>query len=244
MIPAKKMFVLPDFKMSDLISENPYLLLMLEHFGIGLVVHDKSVRQLCIENNISEQLLISFANLYNGFHPPINAAYSFDDLKTIILFLKNSHQYYLKEKYPQIRGNISQMFELNEQSAMLMVEKFFDQYFAEVTEHLNYEEVVVFSYVNNLFVGLDNKLATKKSGNYSVNEYREHHNDIEEKLADLKNLLLKHLPLENDQQVRRKLLISLFELEHDLNIHSRIEDLILIPLVEKLEQSVETTHGR
>jgi len=81
-------------------------------------------------------------------------------------------------------------------------------------------------------------------GNYSVSDYQEHHDNIEDKLEDLKNLLLKHLPLDNDQQIRRKLLFSLFELEYDLTIHTRIEDEILIPLVEKLERTIKTSYGK
>lgn len=244
MVQGKKMFVLPDVRMSDLISENPYLMLMLEHFGIDLVVSDKTVRQLCKENGIGEELFLSFANLFNGFPPSATITYSFSDLKTIIIFLRNSHRYYLEEKYPQIRGYIGQMFELNEQSAMVMVEKFFDQYFSEVTEHLQYEDQIVFNYVNNLFDSLEKKQTTSFNADYSVNDYQEHHGDIEEKLEDLKSLLLKHLPLRDDQQIRRKLLFSLFELEYDLNIHTRIEDLILIPLVGKMEQYLKTTHGK
>jgi regulator of cell morphogenesis and NO signaling len=244
MVQAKKMFVLSEAKMAELISENPDLMLMLEHFGIALLVHDKTVRQLCKEHNISEELFLSFANLFNGFQPSATITYSFTDLKTIILFLRNTHQYYLEEKYPQIRSYIAQMFELNDQSAMLMVEKFFDQYFAEVKEHLQYEDQIVFTYVNDLFDCFEKKQATCLPGNYSVSNYQEHHDDIEDKLEDLKNLLLKHLPLDNDQQIRRKLLFSLFELEYDLNIHTRIEDEILIPLVEKMERTIKTSYGK
>ena len=74
-----------------------------------------------------------------------------------------------------------------------------------------------------------------RSQKYAVAEYQEHHNDIEEKLNDLKSLLIKYLPLKNDQSIRRNLLFRLFELEYDLNIHSQIEELILIPLVSKME---------
>lgn len=244
MVQVKKMFVSPDVRMSDLISDNPYLMLMLEHLGIDLVVHDKTVRQLCKQNGISEELFLSFANLFNGFKLSSTIAYSFSDLKTIILFLRNSHQYYLREKYPQIRGYIELMFELNEQSAMVMVEKFFDQYFTEVTEHLLYEDQVVFNYVNNLLGCFEKEQSAGAIGNYSVSDYQEHHSDIEEKLEDLKNLLLKHLPLRDDQQIRRKLLFSLFELEYDLSIHTQIEDKILIPLVEQMEHYLKTNHGK
>ncbi len=242
MYQAKKLFVAPDMLMSDIISGNPYLMLMLEHFGIDLVVHDLTVAQLCSKNSISPELFLSFANLFNGFNPSASARYAFSDLNTITVFLRNSHQYYLNEKYPQIRKYIAQMYEINEQASMLMVEKFFDEYFSEVTEHLLYEDQVVFSYIDALFSRLENKNQSQLSGNYSVKDYREHHNDIEEKLEDLKNLLLKHLPQQNDQLIRRNLLLSLFELEYDLNIHTKIEDAILIPLVEKLEQSVKNNN--
>jgi len=244
MVQAKKTLVLPEARMSELIFDNPYLMLMLEHFGISLLIQDKTVRQLCKEHNISEDLFLSFTNLFNGFQPSVTITYSFTDLKIITLFLRNTHQYYLEEKYPQIRSYITQMFELNGQSAMQMVEKFFDQYFAEVKEHLHYEDQIVFTYVNNLFDCYEKKQTTCLPGNYSVSDYQEHHEDIEDKLEDLKNLLLKHLPLDNDQQIRRKLLFSLFELEYDLNIHTRIEDEILIPLVEKMERTIKTGYGK
>lgn len=244
MVQLKKMLVLPEARMSELIFDNPYLMLMLEHFGISLLIQDKTVKQLCKEHNVSEDLFLSFTHLFNGFQPSVTITYSFTDLKIITLFLRNTHQYYLEEKYPQIRSYITQMFELNGQSAMQMVEKFFDQYFAEVKEHLQYEDQIVFTYVNNLFDCFEKKQAACLPGNYSVSDYQEHHEDIEDKLEDLKNLLLKHLPLDNDQQIRRKLLFSLFELEYDLNIHTRIEDEILIPLVEKMERTIKTSYGK
>jgi regulator of cell morphogenesis and NO signaling len=86
-----------------------------------------------------------------------------------------------------------------------------------------------------LYERIVNQNQTDGGKRYSVSEYKDHHNDIEEKLNDLKSLLIKYLPLKNDQPIRRKLLFSLFELEYDLNIHSQIEELILIPLVSKME---------
>ncbi len=233
MPPINNMFVIPGMKISDIIINNPYLMLMLEHFGIPLEVREKTVGQICAENHVNAELFISVANLFNGFKPLPKTKYSFKDTKTIINYLQNSHQYYLNEKYPQIQYFIKEIYKINSHPEILMIEKFFDKYFMEVTEHLDYENQVVFPYV----LSLDKQQSTDKNatGNYSVTEYREHHNDIEDKLNDLKNLLIKYLPLNKDQQLRRKLLFCLFELEYDLNIHSQIEDNILIPLVEEME---------
>jgi regulator of cell morphogenesis and NO signaling len=124
---------------------------------------------------------------------------------------------------------------LNNLKEMSVVEKFFNDYFTEVTEHLNYENDIVFPYITGLYERTLNSKQPVVPFGYSVSEYRKHHNDIEEKLSDLKNLLVKYLPQENDQPLRRKLLLTLFELEFDLKIHSKIEDSILIPLVERME---------
>ncbi len=236
MYHKNNMLIISEMKTSDIIIGNPYLLLMLEHWGINIELRDKTVKQLCNENKISADLFLAIANLFNGFKPSSVTEYSFNDIKTIISYLENSHQYYLKEKYPQIKKYIGEIYKINNHAEILMIEKFFNKYFLEVTEHLDYENEVVFPYVLNL----DKQLAQNKfianASKYSVTEYREHHNDIEEKLNDLKNLLIKYLPHKNDQQIRRELLFCLFELEYDLKIHSQIEDLIFIPLVEKMEK--------
>jgi regulator of cell morphogenesis and NO signaling len=70
---------------------------------------------------------------------------------------------------------------------------------------------------------------------YSVIDYKHHHDNIDDKLADIKGLIIKYLPFEDKNNLRRKLLNCLFDLEHDLKIHTLIEDTVLIPLVEKFE---------
>jgi regulator of cell morphogenesis and NO signaling len=234
MYQTKKTYITPDLKMADLIMENPALLLLMEHFELDFIVHDKTVAQVCSENNISQLVFITFGNLYNGFAPTRKENYSNDDISVIIRFLTNSHSYYKKDKYPEIKHYINQLFTQNDAPEIKLVEKFFNEYFEEVNEHLEYEEKVAFPFFCELLKGARNQ----GRNSFSVREYSEHHSDIETKLADLKNLLLKHIALKNDRTVRRKLLFSLFELEFDLKIHSMIEELILIPFIDQIETSV------
>jgi regulator of cell morphogenesis and NO signaling len=234
MYQTKRTYINADLKMADLIMENPALLLMMEHFELDFIVHDKTVSQVCSENNISELVFVAFGNLYNGFAPSQKENYSKDDISVIIRFLTNSHSYYKKDKYPEIKHYINQLFIQNDAPEIKLVEKFFNEYFEEVSEHLEYEENVAFPF----FCELLNRTNNQSTNTFSVREYSEHHSDIETKLADLKNLLLKHIALKNDRTVRRKLLFSLFELEFDLNIHSMIEELILIPFIDQIEKAV------
>jgi len=222
--------------MAGLIFENPTLLLMMEHFDLGISsIQDKSIQQICTDNGISLQVYISFANLYNGFIPTGDEFKSKDELLSIIKFLSRSHQYYKNEKYPEIRGYISQLYANNEAEIIKLIEKFFDEYFSEVLEHLGYEDSIAFPYFNAI---IESSIRVSTADNpFSANDYREHHTDIESKLFELKNLFIKHLSLKGDRSIHRKLLYSLFELEHDLNIHSLIEDTILVPLVREIERS-------
>ena len=233
---SNRLFIRSEMKTSDIIISNPYLILVLEHLGINMEMHEKTISQICSEYKVSTELFLVIVNLFNGFNPSVATEYSSGNILTVINYLKNSHKYYLEEKYPEIQGYIEMINRINDHKEILMIGKFFEEYFEEVVEHLDYEDEVVFPYVLQLNEKLNLKVKSETITNYSVTEYKDHHDDIEEKLTDLYNLLLKYIPQKNDQQIRRKLILSLFELDYDLKIHSRIEETVLIPLVIKMEQ--------
>lgn len=231
-----------DIKLSEIIPGNPFLLLLLEHLEIKLGLDEKTIREVCEEYNIDNDLFIKIVNLYIGNQQAEAVEYSPGAIRDLIRYLKNSHQYYLDDMYPLIRSCIEQINSLNDSPEIQMIGKFFDKYFIEVREHLDYENNVVFPYVLGLDEILNGNLTGVLQSNYSVSDYREHHNDIEEKLEDLNNLLIRYIPQKNDGKARRKLLLYLFELEYDLRIHSLVEDHILIPLVERME-SLKNSKG-
>ena len=233
MYQTHKTYIKADMKMSTLFNENPKLLLLMEHLNLDYIVNKKTVEKICTENNIDVPVFLIIANLYNGFFPSEEEILKLDDIATIIIFLKNSHRYYKNDKYPEIKENIKKLNDKMDIQYVQLIEKFFTDYFEEVLEHLNYEDEIAFPY----FCALIGYKSNKAKSKFSVNEYREHHTDIETKLTDLKNLLLKHIPLKKDLTTRRKILFGLFELEFDLNIHSVIEESILLPLVDKIEKN-------
>lgn len=215
---------------SDIILNNHFIILVLERFGIKLGQQSKTVEMVCKENNICVEIFLTISNLHNNIcYTPI-ISYKYSDIKTIIEYLENSHQYYSEEIFPEIIKDIHSLSEVNKMQGISMVEDFFNQYKKEVNKHFEYENDIAFPYMLNL---LNNNNNNKNS--YSVKQYKEHHDDIEEKLDDLKRLLIQHLPQKNDRLERRKILFALFDLEQDLKIHAKIENDILIPFIEKVE---------
>ncbi len=232
MYQTHKTYIKPEMKMSDLINENHSLLLLLEHLEIDFAVGDKTVFQLCKDNNINQSVFLVISNLYNGFYPNKEEICSINDIAIIIKLLKNSHRFYKVDKYPEIKEYLIKLHDKHNTNDIILIERFFNDYFEEVLEHLDYEEQIAFPY----FCQLIETETIHQTSKFSVREYKEHHSDIETKLSDLKNLLLKHIAIKNDLTVRRKFLYSLFELEFDLKIHSMIEEMILLPLIAKVEK--------
>jgi regulator of cell morphogenesis and NO signaling len=232
MMEIKKERIHKDMKMSDIILNNHFIILVLERFGIELGLQAKTIETICTESNISTEIFLTIANLQNNISYIPEFSLNCSSIKELIKYLKSSHQYYSEEVFPEIIINIHLMNEKNQKPEMLMVEDFFNEYRSEVDQHFNYENETVFPYILSLFE--NNKFNGSKS-DYCVTDYKEHHDDIEEKLDDLKKLLIQYLPQKRDCTIRRKILFALFNLEQDLVIHAKIENDILIPLVEKME---------
>ncbi len=234
MIPFRQSQPDPDTRITDLIDHHPALLLLLEHLDIDFATQGNTIAQLCERKNMSVNLFLIIAGLYSGQMPPQPLHLSSADIPVIIRFLHSSHQYYTEEKYPEISNFISELVRLNGREEIKMVDQFFREYFNEVVQHLDYEEQIVFPYCLQIFQCDSQSPAAPAL--FSALEYQAHHTDIESKLTDLKSLLLRYIPVDHDRIIRRKLLLSLFELEYDLHIHSLVEDQVLIPVIRQLEK--------
>ncbi|RLD53519.1 MAG: hypothetical protein DRJ05_16320 [Bacteroidetes bacterium] len=235
----KKIPLDESMKMTEAILNNPLFLFVLERFEINLGFEDKTVADVCSENHVSLSVFLMVCNLFNDPGLTEVDLDKIDDIEQLIKYLKNSHRFYLEEKYPEISRKITSMIEQYPGSEIKMVQGFFEEYIKEVTEHIHYENNIVFPYVIELFRKGTEAQSPKSLKHYAVIDYKKHHSNIEEKLTDLKNLLIKYLPQKGEMSIRRSILFDLFELEYDLNIHQKIEDTILIPLVEEIENSIK-----
>ncbi len=207
--------ITPKMELHELIEKNNRILLLMEHFGTGFTVADLTIDELCRLRDINPEIFACFCNLYNGnfqhFYEPKNS----DDINQMIVFLENAHRYYLDEIYPEIKFYIKKLSEINDTDDIKLVEKFFELYFLEVKKHLEYEQKKLFPMLRSTDLSV--------KGNSS----KVRHGDIETKLTDLKNLLLKHIRLVDKHGLKRKLLSAILEFQFDLNIHSMIEENLL-----------------
>lgn len=216
----------------NIIELNPYVLFVFEHLGYLDEPKNLTVKHFCKKNNIDENLFLAFLNIYNGNKELATFTAQKKHLPLIIHFLKHSHNYYKNEKYPFIASLLNELDKRVKLKEISLLKKFFEAYKNEVIEHLDYEENNVFPYVEFLYLSKKEKFPST----FSIKHYQEHHSDIEEKLSDLKNLLIHHLSVGIEAPLKRQIIFNLYELQYDLHAHSIIEDKILIPIIALLEK--------
>lgn len=219
-------------KMSDLIDADYRLLLLLQRLNIPFGFGDKSVKTICAENNFDADCFIFLANFQSN-KSIVNPYQEFEKLPTepFLIYLKSSHIYFLDNRLPNIRRKLLLLLDENKSEISDIVLNFFDSYTEEVHDHMKYEDETVFPYIRSLI----NK---EEQGNYNIDIFKERHNDIDEKVNDLKRILMKYLSGIKDQHLATNILIELYITQEELESHTFIEDELVIPHIRRMEKEV------
>lgn len=225
----KSVFFNENIKMADLVNTDYKLLLLLPRFDMELGFGDQTIKQSCEAYGISPDFFLMICNIY-AFpdYMPDQEAIANLDVKQLITYLQKSHQYYLQNRLQKISDQLQPIIEHSEKAHGNILKRFFDEYFMEVVNHFEYEEQTVFPYILGMAGG-------HKSAEYQIEMFEENHTNIDDKLSDLKNILIKYLPEKSSLEQRTLLLFNIFDFEEDLSKHTLLEDLILIPKVHNME---------
>lgn len=215
-------------KMISLIRDNYNLLQSLGSFGISLGFGDKTVKQVCDDQNVDTNTFLAVVNF------TINGYREMDDVSrlsvpTLLQYLKASHDYFLGFQLPFIRKELVDALDENDNLARLIL-KLYDEYSRSVTLHMKYEEKTVFPYVESLLAG-------KPMANYAIDMYSKHHGQESSKLRELKSIIIKYFPgdcLRNNQLSAT--LYDIYNNEEWLALHAEVEDNIFIPAIKYLEE--------
>ncbi|MBB4037916.1 regulator of cell morphogenesis and NO signaling [Dysgonomonas hofstadii] len=218
-------------KMSELIDADYRLLLLLNKLNISLGFGEKNVDTVCRENGFDPDCFIFLANFQSN-KSIINVQQVFNTLplEPFLQYLKGSHSYFLEMRLPNIRRKLELVFAGSDKGLQHVVLDFFDNYTKEVEEHMQYEDDTVFPYVRCL-------MSESCKDSYSINIFEERHNDIEGKMNDLKQILMKYVPGTTDQMLMVNILMELYMAEEELEAHTYIEDSLVIPRVKEMEKN-------
>ena len=106
----------------------------------------------------------------------------FDGLSTAGPFVFSGFQ------LPTIRRKLIKAIDFSSQNEVsFLILQFFDDYVGEVRKHMEYENEKVFTYVRGLLNG-------ERSAQYNIGVFARHHDQVNAKLTELKNIIIKYYP--------------------------------------------------
>lgn len=220
-------------KMNELIKEDSSLLLTITRFGFSLGFGDKTVKEVCIESGVDEKTFLAVVNFISDGYKEEYINHEEISIDSVVLYLRNAHDFFLGFKLPLIRNKLIEAIDscINEEPFRMMIMKFYNNYVSEVEKHMNYEDEVVFPYALNLLEG-------KKNPRYNIAVFEKNHENIDSKLSDLKNILIKYFPAQQPNFLLNEVLFDLSACEKDLEKHNRVEDFFFVPIIEAIEKKL------
>ena len=229
---SKKQIYTPTDKMSDIICDNYSLLQVMSRFDLPLGFGDCSVEEVCSSHQVDCQTFLAVVNFINKGYSRSSIPSIGLSVETLMHYLKNAHHYFLDFQLPTIRRKLLEAIDCSmDNEVTFLILKFFDGYVQEVRKHMNYEDMYVFIYVDNLLKG-------KKSEEYDIQMFIRHHEHIDEKLTELKNSIIKYYPANKNAYLMNAVLFDIFNCEKDLAAHNEVENRLFVPAVLQLEHQV------
>ena len=189
--------------------------------GVG----EKTLKTISSQNGIELKSFLAILNTYNSkeYFPENDDV----DINVLVNFLKRTHVYYLNYTLPRIENLLRQLSaECPENKPLAMIEQYYFDYKKQLTIHIDYEETELFPLIVEI-VKKQSKIS--ENADYYSDKIQHEHVNVEDKLSDLKTILIKFLPAEVNENSANELLFEISRFEQELLDHARFEDKILIP---------------
>ena len=225
-----------DSKFADVLDRNPMILDILSRMGIRLGFGEATLAEVCSANALDPDTFCLICNVYT-FEDFTPSAWDISQgrITDVVRYLRSSHTYYLTTELVNLEKSIENLMRPCSEKQQKVIWKFFTDYREELQKHFAYEESEVMPYVQDLLFGRDTR-------GYTIDRFEENHGNVDEKLSDLKNLVMKSLPSECDDRLTSQLVRDIIHLQKDLACHTRVEDMLLTPMARFLEHPQAFSH--
>ncbi len=220
-------------RIRDIINDNSGILMALCRFGISLGFGDNTVEQTCRDNGVDTDTFLAVINLisvkrWEGYKI---------SLPSLISYLKKSHAHFIDYSLPLIKKMLIEgIHQTTTSEVSIHIMNFFDTYVAEVRKHMEYENDVIFTYVE----GLLNGVVENKS---QISDFSDRHEHVAGKLEDLKELFVYQYNQQSNELINNAL-YHIIMCGKELVVHGEIENKLLFPNVSILERNIMISRQR
>jgi len=233
-----------NMKMADVVHGNYLLMPVISRFGIPLGFGEITVQAVCRKFKIDVEFFLAITNAFSNEHYFLEKKLQTFNVLMIVDYLQKTHSYYIKSQVPLIEKLLTNLLHRRPSNAknLKLIKKFFLDYKRELFNHLEQEETTTFPYIKKVYRLFHTPHPSPREkrilSKYSMHVFEEEHNEVDEKLYDLKNILIKYVHGNTMEVQYQEVIFELFRLEKDIKDHTRIENNILLPLVSEMEDAL------
>ncbi|WP_280745240.1 MULTISPECIES: helix-turn-helix transcriptional regulator [unclassified Parabacteroides] len=220
-------------QMSGVVEEYPSLIPVINRFGIRLGLGDQSVQELCGTYSLDTDFFLTVINTFlNEEYFPEKKLQSFHTSQ-IIDYLQKTNHFYRQNQLPNIERHLSYFIKGSTGNQSLsLIGDFFAKFKKEFESRIEYDEKTWFPYCLALNDKLQNAAQTVSPPSPLQKE-----DSIEEMLADLKKIMVKHLSGQYDENLCYAVIVAINNLQKDIKQQNRIRYRILAPMVNAMENT-------
>ena len=218
----------PAMKMADLMDAHLSLLGVFVRMGLRFGYGDATVEEVCRQAGLDAETFLLICRVYaqEGYRPGADALQK-ADIQAVAAYLRQSHSYYLEGVLGRVEDSLRATVAACDERSRAVIRRFFSDLVEELSRHFEYEEQHVFPLVE-----------TGASASFRAAEFEDTHQSVAEKLADLKNLILKYLPAQGNQAEALRTVQLLSIMDSDVQKHIILEDCVLAPMLAPRERTV------
>ena len=211
----------PAMKMAELVDLDYALLSVFSRMGVPLGFGEASVEEVCTQTGIPTEEFLLICRIYaNEAFVPSPEDLARAGVPGLVAYLRKSHSYYMDVALQVLEQALERMIAPCESRSQRIFRTFFKDYREELARHFAFEEEKVFPY-----------LESGAAGDFRAEEFEDTHENVEEKLGDLKSLIVKYLPKDCDQYQANRTVRLLLLLGHDFQKHILLEDSLVASLL-------------
>ncbi len=213
--------------LAGLIESDYKLLSVLSRLDMHLGFGDITVEEACRKYGLSAELFLMICSVYSiDEYEPVADALTGDDVRRIIRYLRLSHAYYMNVQLPKIQqGVVALAGDCNDIQERVLI-KFFEELVAEFDNHFDEEE--------RMFADVESRISDSAAGSCEMFGIDSVHDDIGDKIDDVKSIVIKYLPETCPTELRLAVLAEIYRLREDIGKHILIESKLLAPALRNL----------
>ena len=192
--------------LSELLTEHSELIPVVNRFGIKLGVGEKTIEKICLENDLNIDFILAILNVYlDEEYDPEKDLDAFD-VSLIVDYLKRTVENYMQASVPNLEKHFTPFIAMS----------------GGENEELKLLHKIFYQFKSELSEHL-------QQGLEQLSDYPN------ELLHDLKNIIIRHISGNFNQNLAYAVIFSITALEKELHIHNRLLEKVLRPKLKELD---------